>query len=90
MIKKYQKEDQRIVLIKNKENKGTLISRNIGVLKSKGDYIIIPDSDDILSNDILKECYMIAEKKRYELIRFNFLFNNHIDNNKNILIGKKK
>ena len=71
LIQEYQKEDQRILLIKNKINKGTLISRNIGVLKAKGKYIIIPDSDDIFAKDIINVCYKIAIKNNYEIIRYN-------------------
>ena len=36
LIKKCQKYDKRIKLIKNKVNKGTFASRNLGILKSKG------------------------------------------------------
>ena len=71
IIKKYQKEDNRIILLKNKKNKGTFISRNIGALKSKGEYLIFPDSDDILSQKILPLCYRTAKKYNYEMIRFN-------------------
>ena len=77
-----QKYDERIILIKLKRNKGTLIARNIGVLNSRGEFIIIPDGDDILSQNILRICYYIAKKNNYDLIRFNmysepkFIFNN--------------
>ena len=70
-IKRYMKEDERILLIKNKSNKGTLISRNLGVLYSTGKYLIIPDPDDIISKNILNICYKYAEKYNYEIIRFN-------------------
>ena len=81
IIEDCQKKDERIILIKQNMHRGTLISRNMGALKSKGDYLIIPDSDDILSNNILKKAYFTAEKNQYELIRFNFYFLNHIDIN---------
>ena len=71
IIKKFQSEDKRIILIKNKKNKGTLISRNEGVLKSKGEYLIFLDPDDLLSNNILELCYNTAKKYDYDLIRFN-------------------
>ena len=71
IIKKYQKEDQRIILITHKKNKGTLISRNVGVLKSKGEYLIFLDPDDLLSNNILMLCYNTAKRYDYDLIRFN-------------------
>lgn len=71
LIQKYQKEDERIILLKNKLNKGTFFSRNLGALKAKGEFLIFPDPDDILSFDILKECYKLAKKNNYEIIRFN-------------------
>ena len=74
LIKKYQIEDERIVLIKHKKNKGTLISRNHGILLSKGEYLIIPDPDDILSNDILNICYNNSKNNNYDMMRFN-IFN---------------
>ena len=71
VIEENKKKDERIILLKQKVNKGTLISRNIGVLLSKGEYLILPDTDDILSENILFECYSIAKKNDYEMIRFN-------------------
>ena len=71
LIKKYMKNDKRIKLIKNRKNKGTFKVRNIGVLYSRGKYVIIPDPDDILSNNILSACYKYAEKYSYDFIRFN-------------------
>ena len=70
IIQKYQKEDDRIVLIENKKNKGTFASRNIGALKSKGKYVMFPDPDDILSNDCIRFFYNFSKKHDYELIRF--------------------
>ena len=78
IIKSFQKEDKRIILIQNKKQKGTLISRNQGVLKSKGEYLMFVDPDDILSSDILKYVYNIAKKLNYEFIRFNLYKGNNI------------
>ena len=71
LIQNFQKEDQRIILIKNHINEGTLISRNKGVFKSSGEYLIIPDSDDLLEKDIINICYKIATKYNYEMVRYN-------------------
>lgn len=38
----------------NKENGGQSSARNAGIDASKGDWIVIPDSDDILQNDYLE------------------------------------
>ena len=70
-IENFEKEDERIILVKNKKNKGTLISRNLGVLYSKGKYLIIPDPDDIISKNILYICFKYAMKYNFEIIRFN-------------------
>ena len=63
--------------MKNKKNRGTFISRNIGALSSKGKYLIFPDPDDILEKNILRHCYKFAEKFNYEIIKFK-LYNKYI------------
>ena len=57
-------------IIKNKKNRGTFFSRNIGVLHSRGQYEILPDPDDIISQDILKFSYKYAVENGYEIVRF--------------------
>ena len=79
LLKSFQKEDKRINIIRNKRNKGTLISRIIGILKTKGDYIMVPDADDMFAKDIIKTCYYLAVKYNYEMIRFN-VFTNETNN----------
>jgi glycosyltransferase involved in cell wall biosynthesis len=71
IIENFQKKDERILLIKNKKNKGTFICRNLGVMKSRGEYLILPDPDDILSRDIIYICYNFAKKYNFEMLRFN-------------------
>lgn len=46
LIKKHQKEDKRIKLIKNKINNGVAVSRNNGIDHAKGDYLCFLDADD--------------------------------------------
>ena len=70
-IEEYQKKEKRITLIKNKKNRGTFISRNIGMLFSNGKYVISADVDDMINKNILLICYKIAEKNNYDIIRFN-------------------
>ena len=71
LIEEYQKDDERIVLLKHKKNKGTLISRNDGTLFSKGEYLMFTDPDDLLLERILYNCYKMAKNNNYEMIRFN-------------------
>ena len=78
IIEKLKKKDKRIILIKNKKNRGTFVSRNLGVFMSKAKYVIIPDPDDIISKDIIGICYKYAEKYKYDIIRFNMHLGNGI------------
>ena len=47
LIKEYIKIDSRIILIQNQENKGDLYSKTIGVLNSKGKYIMLLENKDM-------------------------------------------
>ena len=76
IIETVQKEDERIVIIKHYKNKGTLISRNDGILQAKGEYIIIPDCDDIFSNDILNKTYTLANKNNYDIVNYYLYIGN--------------
>lgn len=50
ILKKYAKNNNNIVLIDNKENRGLSYSRNVGLEKSTGEYIGYIDSDDYVDN----------------------------------------
>ena len=71
LIKQYQSIDKRIIIIKNKKNYGTFKSRNLGILKSSGEYVLLPDPDDILSQNSLHMFYFFAKRHDYEMLRFN-------------------
>ena len=71
MIEQIQKEDPRIKLLKNQNNKGILYTRSIGVLNSKGKYIITINSGDIFLNDIFKICLEQAELNEIDMIEFS-------------------
>lgn len=80
LINNYYKNDRRITIIKNKKRKGTFLARNLGVLYSKGKYVIIPDPDDILIKNIIIICYKYAEKFKYDIIRFKHFTGKEINN----------
>ena len=77
-IRKLIKNIPNIKLIVNKNNIGVARSRNIGVLKSKGDYICFIDADDLWTKDKLKvqlefmkknQCYI--SHTHYKIININ-------------------
>ena len=66
IIKEIMKKDERIKLINNNKNMGILYSRCIGVLNSKGKYLLNLDQDDMfLDINLFKELYHKAEIGSY-------------------------
>jgi glycosyltransferase involved in cell wall biosynthesis len=69
IIEKYMKEDERIRLIKNIENRKILYSKSFAALNSKGKYIIELDQDDIfIRDDVFDILYYEAKKDDLDLV----------------------
>ena len=69
--------DKRIRLIRNKENKGVLYSKSLGILKSNGKYIMFLDSDDLFINDnIFAKCFKTAMEENIDIVEFSGFKNN--------------
>ncbi len=62
ICKEYEKKDKRIVVI-HKENSGVSDTRNLGVEKATGQYIMFVDSDDIVTKDCCS--YLLQMTKKY-------------------------
>ena len=84
ILKKLQKEDPRISIIRNKSNRGLLYNLMNGALESNGEYVIFIYPGDYLSNsDTLKKLYDIATKdynKKIDIVNFQsceFQMNNN-------------
>ena len=60
ILKKYEKLDSRIKIVKNEKNIGPAGSRNIGISMAKGHYIGFVDSDDYISSDYFENLYLSA------------------------------
>lgn len=74
IIESFQNIDQRIVIIKNKKNMGTLYSRSIGALKAKGEYLIGLDNDDFLSFEkMLETSYLNAKINDFDIAEIKSL-----------------
>ena len=73
IIKDIMKSDKRIVYIKNPINRKQYYSINIGVLYSKGEYILSCDPDDLILNNILLKAYETAKKYNLDILEFYML-----------------
>jgi len=61
ILEEYQKKDKRIIII-NKNNSGVSDTRNLGISRSKGDYVMFIDADDYIEKNYIKEMIKIANK----------------------------
>ena len=72
IIQKFQKTDKRIKLIINKVNKGILYSKSLGVLKSRGKFIMFLDGDDLFVNqNIFSTCFKQAINNNIDVVEFS-------------------
>ena len=83
IIDKYMKEDERIRLIKNINNRMILYSKSMAALNSRGKYIIQLDQDDIfIRDDVFDILYYEAENDNLDLVHIrdickkDFIFKN--------------
>ncbi|MGX7075324.1 glycosyltransferase family 2 protein [Globicatella sanguinis] len=80
IVKNFKKNYKEIslVYIKNKENMGSAITRNIGIKNSEGTYITFLDDDDIYLKDKLKNQveFMLDGKYDFSITDLYLYFNN--------------
>ena len=77
IIQNYMKNDSRIKLIKNNETRRILFCKSIGVLNSRGKYIIELDQDDMfISDDAFDILFEESEKYELDLLNFDYIYSN--------------
>ena len=75
ILRELAKEDRRIKIINNKENRGLLYSRAMGVLNSTGEYLMNLDPDDELEGkDNLEYLYQKTKHSQIDVISFGTYF----------------
>ena len=75
LVKQLMKKDPRINLYKNKETKGTLYSKSIGVIYSKGKYVLVSDQDDLYTQeDAFSTMHYLLEKYKLDILGFATIF----------------
>ena len=70
ILNKYHKKDNRFIILSNKSNLGAGASRNLGLDKAKGKYVIFLDADDVFEQEMLQEIYLRAENYHAEICVF--------------------
>ena len=74
LINNYQKEDNRIILIKHEKNLGKIKSRTDGIRIANGKYITVLDGDDaLIHKDILLHSIYIANLGDLDVVEFKII-----------------
>ena len=72
ILKNLSLNDKRIKIVNNTKNSGLLYTRAMGIIHSKGDYIINLEPDDLLSNETdLEYLYSNTNNSQIDLINYN-------------------
>ena len=71
-IKKYKKKYSSLITYYETKHKGLSAARNLGILKSNGEYIGFVDPDDSVSEDMFKNLYDVAKKNNYDIVCCGF------------------
>jgi len=75
VVNQLMKKEPRINLYQNKETKGTLYSKSLGVKYSKGKYVLVSDQDDLYTQeDAFSTMYYHLEKDNLDILGFAALF----------------
>ena len=91
IVESFQKNDNRIIVLKHKKNEGKIKTRTQGIRIAKGKYITILDGDDtFIHSDILYDSLYIAYLANLDIVEFkasidgniNQIVNNYDKNNK--------
>ena len=76
IIEEFMKIDKRIILIKHDKNRRNFYSRNETAKISKGKYLLIIGSDDLIINNILEKSYITAENNNLDITQFYIIWGN--------------
>lgn len=70
-------EQHKNIIVLNQENQGLSVARNNGITMAKGEYILMPDSDDLLIENSLKPLLIKALDTKADMVVADFI---EIDN----------
>lgn len=83
ILRKYEKKDSRVIVLKNDKNINSGPSRNRGIEIAKSEYITFIDSDDFLADDILDIIVTKASLNNLDVLKFK---NYALDISTNVIV----
>jgi glycosyltransferase involved in cell wall biosynthesis len=80
IIEDLMKKDKRIIHIKNNTIRRKFNSKKKGVLKAKGEYILIMNPEDLLLNNILEKAYETIKKNNLDILQYYIMIGSYRTN----------
>ena len=91
IVEKFASNDNRVILIRNKENRGQAYARNIGIENAHGKYLYFLDSDDELSDQqALQRLLDIAQTDKVDCVCFDSRIEYETDELKPLLANRER
>lgn len=72
ILNEFQKNDNRIKIYSNEQQCGAAYSRNRGMKKAGGVYLVFLDGDDIFDEMMLERAYNTAEEKKADIVMYDY------------------
>lgn len=72
ILEEYRARDNRILIFTNPYRMGAGASRNEGIKRAKGEYLIFLDGDDMFDEYMLWEAYTAAKKENADIVEFQY------------------
>lgn len=76
MCDDYAKQYPDIVRVIHKENEGSLIARHLGIISSRGEWIMCVDSDDYVNDCLLKRIVELISNHQPDMVMFHYSYVN--------------
>lgn len=86
ILEEFAENDSRIQIV-NKDNSGYGHSLNEGIVRAKGEYISIIESDDFIDKEMLENLYTLAKKDNCDVVKSDW-FNYWTKDNTSVKNGK--
>ena len=90
---KYKSEHPNIIKYFKKENEGLGLTRNYGMKRANGNYVVFVDSDDYIEKDMITQMMQCAVDNNADIVASSFVYNGHTQaevGGEKLYIGKKE
>lgn len=74
IVRQYYRKDSRIKILSNSEHRGAAFSRNKGMEKACGEYLMFLDGDDIFDEDLLLLAYNKASESQADIAVYQSVY----------------